>query len=294
MSRLFSILVVALLGAQLAHAERTTTYYHTDSLGSVVAASNQAGALLWRKDYAPFGAQADLIDEKEKMAYTAKEHDDISRFTYFGARYYDPAFGRFLSIDPAGFDPANPLTFNRYAYANNNPYRFVDPDGRDPEQIFGIMMGIVHKKEDALKIQQAELAANNFAAADGIDVGLALAEAKRAFQNGESVNGGSLKGALTAATLAAVGAVVKKKTRTRNVQGGVTDPGEVLGGAEKWLGKGYKEISPGVFRSADGRRQFRMTDSDLTDPKQGPHVHFEAVDADGRTILENSHVLIKE
>lgn len=70
MSRLFSIVVVALLCTQLAHAERTTTYYHTDSLGSVVAASNQAGALLWRKDYAPFGAQTDSTDEKEKIAYT--------------------------------------------------------------------------------------------------------------------------------------------------------------------------------------------------------------------------------
>lgn len=37
-----------------------------------------------------------------------------------------------------------------------------------------------------------------------------------------------------------------------------------------------------------------MTDSDLTDPKQGPHVHFEPVDSDGRTILENSHVLLDE
>ena len=47
-------------------------------------------------------------------------------------------FARFLSVDPV--DPRaylqepypNPMGFNRYAYGNNNPYRYVDPDGRIP------------------------------------------------------------------------------------------------------------------------------------------------------------------
>jgi uncharacterized protein RhaS with RHS repeats len=45
------------------------------------------------------------------------------------ARYYDPVIGRFYSNDPAGF--SNVHNFNRYAYANNNPYKYVDPDGRN-------------------------------------------------------------------------------------------------------------------------------------------------------------------
>jgi uncharacterized protein RhaS with RHS repeats len=45
------------------------------------------------------------------------------------ARYYDPVLGRFYSNDPIGFD--NIHNFNRYTYANNNPYKFIDPDGRD-------------------------------------------------------------------------------------------------------------------------------------------------------------------
>jgi hypothetical protein len=55
---------------------------------------------------------------------------------------------------------------------------------------------------------------------------------------------------------------------------------------------GYREIDPGVFRSADDQRQFRITNSDLTDPRQGSHGHFESVGPDGRTIEENSHVAI--
>ncbi len=135
MSRLFSLVVLLLLGTQLAHAERKTTYFHTDGLGSVVAASDDSGNLLWRKEYAPYGEQLDSTSENEKLAYTGKEHDDVTGLTYFGARYYDPHLGRFMGMDPAGINPGNPFTFNRYAYGNNNPYRFVDPDGREVHDV---------------------------------------------------------------------------------------------------------------------------------------------------------------
>ncbi len=46
------------------------------------------------------------------------------------ARYYDPVIGRFYSNDPIGFRDVH--SFNRYAYANNNPYKYIDPDGRLP------------------------------------------------------------------------------------------------------------------------------------------------------------------
>jgi uncharacterized protein RhaS with RHS repeats len=46
------------------------------------------------------------------------------------ARYYDPVVGRFYAVDPVGFDGGNPGQFGRYTYANNNPAKYVDPDGR--------------------------------------------------------------------------------------------------------------------------------------------------------------------
>ena len=125
----FLVLIVTLLCGLQAHAERTTTFYHTDGLGSVVAATDQSGAVLWRKDYAPYGEQIDSTPDSESIAYTGKQHDDVTGLTYFGARYYDPEIGRFLSVDPVGFVESNPMSFNRYAYVNNNPYKYVDPDG---------------------------------------------------------------------------------------------------------------------------------------------------------------------
>ncbi|WP_150138804.1 polymorphic toxin-type HINT domain-containing protein [Candidatus Enterovibrio escicola] len=46
------------------------------------------------------------------------------------ARYYDPVIGRFYSNDPVGYTAKNPvMSFNRYLYVNNNPYKYTDPDG---------------------------------------------------------------------------------------------------------------------------------------------------------------------
>lgn len=53
-------------------------------------------------------------------------------------RYYDPVAGRFLSIDPVETDSNSGTSFNRYAYANNNPYRFIDRDGRCPVEKDGV------------------------------------------------------------------------------------------------------------------------------------------------------------
>ena len=44
----------------------------------------------------------------------------------------DAAHARFVSVDPVQPDAQTGAQFNRYAYAEDNPYRFTDPDGRFP------------------------------------------------------------------------------------------------------------------------------------------------------------------
>ncbi|GAA0590413.1 RHS repeat-associated core domain-containing protein [Kribbella sandramycini] len=48
--------------------------------------------------------------------------------TRLGAREYDPVLGKFLSVDPV-IDPADPQQLNAYAYGNNSPATFTDPNG---------------------------------------------------------------------------------------------------------------------------------------------------------------------
>jgi uncharacterized protein RhaS with RHS repeats len=67
-----------------------------------------------------------------------------------GARYYDPVIGRFISTDPMQFDEQNPHLFNRYAYANNNPYKYNDPDGRVAVPLARFVLGASYEAATAL------------------------------------------------------------------------------------------------------------------------------------------------
>lgn len=135
-------------------AERRTTlvsgavsvrYQHTDALGSPVVVTNEAGAVVDRNDFEPYGS---VIGEPSfgGSGFAGHLADRDTGLTYMQQRYYDPGLGRFLSVDPVealtraepeGLFQAPTLNFNRYWYANANPYRFVDPDGRQSAEVRG-------------------------------------------------------------------------------------------------------------------------------------------------------------
>ncbi|WP_053170600.1 polymorphic toxin-type HINT domain-containing protein [Streptomyces sp. SBT349] len=54
--------------------------------------------------------------------------DTSTGLTHLGAREYDPALGRFISVDPV-MDLTDPQQIHGYTYANNNPLAFSDPTG---------------------------------------------------------------------------------------------------------------------------------------------------------------------
>ena len=64
--------------------------------------------------------------------YTGHEHLAIFGLINMNARLYDAALGRFLSPDPYIQAPDFTQSYNRYAYALNNPMKFTDPDGEFP------------------------------------------------------------------------------------------------------------------------------------------------------------------
>lgn len=119
-------------------------YLHTDALGSVRMVTDQAGAVVSRSDYYPFGGKVDAsfndrasiggytADPNARQRFTGKERDGESGLDYYGARYYSSAQGRFTTPDAPFADQyeEDPQSWNLYSYTRNNPLKYVDDDGR--------------------------------------------------------------------------------------------------------------------------------------------------------------------
>jgi RHS repeat-associated protein len=123
--------------ARPAFAGEYVLFYHNDALGSPQAMTDINGNVVWRADYEPFGNLATITETLPNThEFIGKERDQETSLSYFGARFYDGGIGRFLSVDPAlrlkiSFATlTRPQLLNNYVYGGNNPYRFVDRDGR--------------------------------------------------------------------------------------------------------------------------------------------------------------------
>jgi RHS repeat-associated protein len=110
----------------------SVTFLHNDFAGNPIAATDANGALLWKENFRPYGDRLNnpAAASGNRQWFHGKPADADTGLSYFGARYYDPTVGRFMGVDTVGLDPTRLYTFNRYAYGNNNPYKYVDPDGR--------------------------------------------------------------------------------------------------------------------------------------------------------------------
>jgi RHS repeat-associated protein len=105
----------------------TTRYLHTDALGTPVAETDTAGTVQMMQRYSPYGEPSTY---RQGPGFTGHVTDAVTGLSYMQQRYYDPILGRFLAADPVESNPKSGVNFNRYWYANDNPYAFRDPDGR--------------------------------------------------------------------------------------------------------------------------------------------------------------------
>ena len=123
-----------LCAAPLLADAQTVTYFHNDAAGTPLLATDAAGAVVWKESYQPYGGKLNNQPAAlgNQIGFAGKPYDNASGLAYAGARYYDPVLGRFMGVDPAAVEPGSVHGFNRYAYANNNPYKYVDPDGASP------------------------------------------------------------------------------------------------------------------------------------------------------------------
>jgi len=116
--------------------QRSVRYQHTDAQGTVAAQTDGNRVVLSRSVYADYGMAQDHAND-DQPGYTGHLQDSLTGLTYMQQRYYDPTLQRFLSPDPVQTDPHTGASFNRYEYANDNPYRYTDPDGQDGTEALG-------------------------------------------------------------------------------------------------------------------------------------------------------------
>jgi RHS repeat-associated protein len=109
-----------------------TYFYHRNHINSSSVITDANGNVTARMVYLPFGelSQAnssggDVVTSK----FTGQEYDEELGLYYYGARYYDPAIGRFISADSIVPSASDAQAFNRYTYARDNPIVYVDPTG---------------------------------------------------------------------------------------------------------------------------------------------------------------------
>lgn len=125
-------------------SKRGTSYVTQDGLGSVRMVTDNKGEVRSRHDYLPFGEELAAGTggrttqqgyggtDNMRRKFTGYERDNETGLDYAQARYYSSTQGRFTSTDPLYFQAMmaiDPQRFNLYAYARNNPLKFIDPSG---------------------------------------------------------------------------------------------------------------------------------------------------------------------
>lgn len=120
------------------------TYEHTDHLGGVDAVTDATGnpvggtafsygAFGNRRDpasgAAPSASEVAADRDATHRGFTNHEMLDGVGIIHMNGRVYDPALGRFLSVDPIFEFPTNTQSLNPYSYVLNNPLSLTDPSG---------------------------------------------------------------------------------------------------------------------------------------------------------------------
>jgi RHS repeat-associated protein len=117
-------------GRAQALASAGLVFYHADHLGSAVVVHTDTLSFQ-HAAYEPFGQSAGTAAVPE-FGFTGQRFVARTGLYHYGARWYDPAMGRFLQPDPLVPEPFDPQSLNRYSYVLNDPVNRVDPTGLQP------------------------------------------------------------------------------------------------------------------------------------------------------------------
>ncbi len=108
----------------------------SDTVGSTsIVIDHATGELVEHATYMAYGTSESSYrterwgEERDPYRFGGKEEDIEVGLAYFGARYYSPFLGAWLSTDPVTIHELSSDT-NPYAYVYGSPLMGVDPDGR--------------------------------------------------------------------------------------------------------------------------------------------------------------------
>jgi RHS repeat-associated protein len=107
-------------------------YYQREGLGSITNVTSATGTPQWTYSYEPYGlartqTQNDPGAPDNPIRYTGQYLDPTGLY-HLRARQYNPADGRFLTLDPLTPALTDPHVA-AYAYANDRPTALTDPSG---------------------------------------------------------------------------------------------------------------------------------------------------------------------
>ena len=118
------------------YIESETYYYITNIQGDVIELLNSDGEIAGHYVYNAWGAEMDSYGAGEIVYYNPLRYrgyflDPVSNLYYLQTRFYDPSVGRFINADDIDYLGADgtPLSYNLFAYCNNNPVMRYDPTG---------------------------------------------------------------------------------------------------------------------------------------------------------------------
>ena len=151
-------------------------------MGSASLISDYKGDEYQRIEYTPYGETWVEKTQNQGLEYlpykfTAKEIDKETGLYYYGARYLDPKYSKWISTDPAlrEYIPKAPVNeeakrynqnlpgmggvfntvnVNLYHYVDNNPVKYTDPDGRITRYDYAYQLRTQGKKTQAESMEK--------------------------------------------------------------------------------------------------------------------------------------------
>ena len=128
----------------------TSYYYVTNAFGDVLAILDDEGAEVvaysydaWGNILSTSGSMASTLGAYNPLRYRSYVFDQETGLYYLQSRYYNPAICRFISADSISYLGADgtPVSYNLFAYCNNNPVMYSDPTGNLPSWVTKFLVG---------------------------------------------------------------------------------------------------------------------------------------------------------